>query len=305
MFVNNRADEGAAIYLEVGNANISNSLFVDNFGRNGRSSGALSSNRTSNVELMNCTFTQIPELQHPVIYNNGTMKITNSIINGRLNGNMPTVNYSCTREDYSTTGDGNITDEPLVLRNGCLRGDSPCIDAGTSEGLITTDLYGTARPQGDGVDMGCEEYLDADNDGIGDAYEISCGKDLNPDEDDDNDGLTNYQEFILGLIATNPDSDGDGMPDGWEVQHNLDPRRNDANEDADNDGLTNLEEYEHGANPQVADTDGDGISDGLEVKYYYSNPLNADFNGERTEILSIIGGNISGQSGNWTVENGT
>jgi len=58
---------------------------------------------------------------------------------------------------------------------------------------------------------------------------------------------------------TNPDTDGDGMPDGWEIQNRrwigdlytggnqwtLDPRNpNDAYEDADGDGLDNLCEYE-------------------------------------------------------------
>ena len=63
----------------------------------------------------------------------------------------------------------------------------------------------------------------------------------------------------LPTDPTNPDSDGDGMPDGWEIKHRrwigdvytggndwtLDPNNpDDANEDADGDGLTNLCEYE-------------------------------------------------------------
>ena len=62
-----------------------------------------------------------------------------------------------------------------------------------------------------------------------------------------------------GTDATNPDSDGDGMPDGWEIENRrwigstftgsnnwtLDPMRaDDANWDADGDGLTNLCEYQ-------------------------------------------------------------
>ena len=58
---------------------------------------------------------------------------------------------------------------------------------------------------------------------------------------------------------TNPDSDGDGMPDGWEIRHRrwlgdvytggnewtLDPGDpSDANKDADGDGLTNICEYQ-------------------------------------------------------------
>ncbi|HEX8624056.1 MAG TPA: pectate lyase [Allosphingosinicella sp.] len=40
------------------------------------------------------------------------------------------------------------------------------------------------------------------------------------------------------------DSDGDGMPDGWETRHRLDPRNPaDGNADRDGDGYTELEEW--------------------------------------------------------------
>ena len=63
-----------------------------------------------------------------------------------------------------------------------------------------------------------------------------------------------------------PDTDGDGMPNGWEVQNGLLPfDASDADGDADADGLTNLQEYQYETSPQLADTDGDSYSDGLEV----------------------------------------
>lgn len=37
--------------------------------------------------------------------------------------------------------------------------NSPAIDSGTSQGAPSTDIAGTARPQGDGVDIGAYEYL--------------------------------------------------------------------------------------------------------------------------------------------------
>ena len=84
------------------------------------------------------------------------------------------------------------------------------------------------------------------------------------------------------------DSDNDGMPDGWEVVHGLDPTDPwDALLDSDGDGIdvtqdgdgfldrlwTNLDEYryvaitEDGFNsttPSEGDTDGDGLPDGAE-----------------------------------------
>jgi hypothetical protein len=47
------------------------------------------------------------------------------------------------------------------------------------------------------------------------------------------------------------DSDGDGLPDVWEVQNGFDPQNPaDAALDSDNDGLTNLQEFLAGTNPR-------------------------------------------------------
>ena len=50
------------------------------------------------------------------------------------------------------------------------------------------------------------------------------------------------------------DTDGDGLPDSWETQFNLDPNDstgiNGANGDVDTDGFTNIEEYLAGTNPR-------------------------------------------------------
>src|SRR3990167_8147360 len=82
---------------------------------------------------------------------------------------------------------------------------------------------------------------DLDGDGIGDA----C------DDDIDGDGLTNAQESALGTDPLNPDTDGDGLSDGAEVNT-------------------------HGTNPLIVDTDGDGLTDGEEVLTYGTNPNVSD-----------------------------
>ena len=75
------------------------------------------------------------------------------------------------------------------------------------------------------------------------------------------------------------DRDNDGMPSGWEADHGLDPRLNDAAKDKDADGLTNLEEYRQGTEPARADTDGDGLKDGEEGGLG-ADPTNPDTDGD-------------------------
>ncbi|WP_193210832.1 hypothetical protein [Luteolibacter marinus] len=47
-----------------------------------------------------------------------------------------------------------------------------------------------------------------------------------------------------------PDGDGDGMPDGWEIDHGLDPDVADGHEDPDGDGADSRSEYVAGTDPR-------------------------------------------------------
>jgi T5SS/PEP-CTERM-associated repeat protein len=58
--------------------------------------------------------------------------------------------------------------------------------------------------------------------------------------------------FIYGVAVLDPnlDADGDGIPNGWEQSHGLDPlNAADANVDSDGDGFSNLQEYLAGTDP--------------------------------------------------------
>ena len=80
-----------------------------------------------------------------------------------------------------------------------------------------------------------------------------------------------YNLFGDPALVINPitnvsaDSDGDGMLDGWERDHGLQPFIHDANEDLDRDGLSNVEELSLLSHPGIADSDGDGLLDGWEL----------------------------------------
>lgn len=93
--------------------------------------------------------------------------------------------------------------------------------------------------------------------------------------DADADGLSDYEEQMMNgspdydpgggdTAVGNPDTDGDGMRDGWEAQYGLNPLSNDANADRDGDGLDNGQEAASGLDPTKTDTDGDGCDDRAE-----------------------------------------
>jgi outer membrane protein OmpA-like peptidoglycan-associated protein len=96
--------------------------------------------------------------------------------------------------------------------------------------------------------------------------------------DHDNDGLTKREEQELGTDPNNPDTDGDGLMDGEEVnKYFTDP----LNPDTDGDGLKDGEEvHNYNTDPNKADTDGDGLNDGDEVLKYNTDPLKADTDGD-------------------------
>ena len=90
------------------------------------------------------------------------------------------------------------------------------------------------------------------------AISLTVAPGIQPCTDSDRDGLCDSQESNSGTYKNiedtgtdpnNPDTDSDGMPDGWEVEYQLDPLVGDADGDADGDGFANREEYEQGTDP--------------------------------------------------------
>lgn len=131
---------------------------------------------------------------------------------------------------------------------------------------------------------------DSDADGLNDGWEVRYG--LNPTSalgdhgatgDADRDGLTNQEELFSNTYPNNPDTDGDGLRDGWEVDHQFSPINatgyHGASGDVDTDNLTNLQEQTAATNPRHPDSDGDALPDGLEIEHG-SNPLDCELDAD-------------------------
>jgi len=199
----------------------------------------------------------------------------------------PTTNINTTGQitQLTVTGtlpDGSTKDFTTQAQGTFYQSSNPQIASVTSAGLVTGVSRGvafiTARNEGAAstIQINVNTPISTVGDGIPDDWKIAHG--LDPKDpgvagrDDDNDGLTNLEEYQHGTDPHNPDTDGDGLSDGDEVhKYRTDP----LNPDTDGDGLADGEEIRLGTNPLNPDTDGDGIPDGIEVKLG-TNPLVPD-----------------------------
>lgn len=99
--------------------------------------------------------------------------------------------------------------------------------------------------------------------------------------DSDADGLNDEEEALRGTGPQDADSDNDGVPDGYEVEHGFNPLgATDGAFDADGDFLDTLAEFTQGTDPRSLDTDGDGLEDGLELSSSMTSPLLPDTDGD-------------------------
>ncbi len=157
--INGSASNGAGIFCDHSSPSITNCTISGN-------------SASSNGGGIYC-YSSSPSITNCILYFDSPYEIYGS----------PTVTYSDIMGGYE--GEGNIDKLPSFIGGGDyhLEGDSPCIDAGTSEGAPDTDIDGELRPQGAGYDMGADECDgvppppackgDFDNDGDVDGSDLA------------------------------------------------------------------------------------------------------------------------------------
>ncbi len=125
---------------------------------------------------------------------------------------------------------------------------------------------------------------DSDFDGLSDSEEYDLGMD--PSHfDTDEDTIPDLEEVVLGTDPASYDTDLDDLDDGIELIFGSDPLLNDT----DGEGLSDNIEFEMGTNPNDDDTDDDGLSDFEEWKMGLD-PTSPDgdgdmmFDGEEVQI---------------------
>ncbi|WP_167320865.1 right-handed parallel beta-helix repeat-containing protein [Desulfosudis oleivorans] len=227
---NTSGDDGAGVYGQDSGTNPSliNCIITNN---HADSSGGGTGCKDGKITVLNCTIvrnTANSAGAQVFLYNaQSGVVFKNAIIGtGFYKANCtPAVTYC--NIDGGYTGEGNIDADPMLTADFHLQEGSPCIDAGTSTGAPATDIDGDTRPAGSGIDIGADEHLliDIDEDGLSDAWEMTWFGSLEygPNDDPDNDGLTNLEEYNLG---TNPNATPIIVSPGGSIQAAIDQASN-------------------------------------------------------------------------------
>ena len=151
-------------------------------------------------------------------------------------------------------------------------------------GWFNVDIWLTEDGGGaqSAADIGFGYYNDSstntgDFGGIGYASTFGVSSGAPAAFDTDGDG----QSWGVYLDSFDPeiDSDGDSIPDGYELQYFPGDLTQLGPGDFDGDGVNDPDEYIDGTDPTEADADNDGSNDGQE-KAAGTDPLNADSDGD-------------------------
>jgi hypothetical protein len=231
----------------------------------------------------------------------GSGTLSNTVVWSRTSGTMVAklgtttlTTNNCLVMGQTLSGTGNLagTVNPKLLSDGHIMRSSPLRGAGAAVVPSRFDMDGELRPS-TAADIGVDQFNDPDGDGLPDAWEIANFGNtaaIVGGADEDNDQLTNAEEYDWFTNRLDPDTDEDGVWDGVEVALGTNPVLADADDmasdlnqdglidsigaqlgyqpnqlDSDGDSVSNTDELLMGTNPVRADSDGDGVPDGTDA----------------------------------------
>ena len=205
---------GAGVYSDHSESLIRNSTIAGNFGMN--TAGGLS-----------CAWASTSRIVNSIIWSNRLYSSADS---------TTAANYSCIEGGFP--GVGIVSANPRLTADWRLTSLSPCIDAGTLSAAPATDYDGENRwitlptptplPSWTWARM---KFEDTESDGLPDHWEIKRFGGIlfaNAAGDTDHDGLNESGEYQYATDPHNPDTDGDQVPEGWEILYGFNPRLNDS-----------------------------------------------------------------------------
>ena len=246
-FRGNSADYGGGMYSRTGSPTVVNCTFNGNASGLG---GGMYNSSYSSPTVTNCTFSgNWASWCFGAIYNdqNSSLTVTNCILWDDAPEEiydhpaaMTTITYTVLMDDDPDDdvvypGTGNLDDDPLLTRDGAhLTADSPCRDSGNPGGDYAgqADLDGEPRVIGAGVDMGADEWMDTDGDGLPNFWEerhFGSPTAGDPLADDDGDLVVNFDEFAQGrdphrapvqfFVDVSGNDAWDGLAAAWDGEH--------------------------------------------------------------------------------------
>lgn len=133
----------------------------------------------------------------------------------------PTVNVNDALGNTNITLNTNTTVNTNTATN--LNTNSGTFNTNSNTSLNTNTTSNTNSVSNTNTSSNTNASIDTDNDGLTDAEEFSLGTLIN-NRDSDGDGLSDYAEVkFYGSDPLNTDTDGDGYLDGAEVENGYDP----------------------------------------------------------------------------------
>lgn len=177
-----------------------------------------------------------------ILLSDGEDNVQDSVLESAISSNIK----------IYTIGLGNSNDR--ILQNIADKTGGEFFKAYTSDDLLS--IYDEI-----GVSI-TVDTTDTDGDGLYDVYETA--------------GMRVQNGMIITTDPTNPDTDGDSLPDGLEImpeiQHKPIYFPSDVSEDARQEAVF----FKMSSNPLETDSDNDDYNDFVEVTVYLSNPLISD-----------------------------